>query len=162
MILKMTPKNHTKEWYGFFKLTSIFLIIIAYFYFRDGTDNLFVFYILLGIQFLPTAYLHIMYYFENKGEEYSIERDKIVRIKNNKKKFYSSNDIKKIVICKSASQDGWGIPYTTFETFRIARVYLKDGSDFIITNLLEYELEKPLKILQNVKFERRRGFSFFI
>jgi hypothetical protein len=58
--------------------------------------------------------------------------------------------------------DKWGIPYTAFETFRIARVYLKDGNSFIMTNLLEYDLEKPLSILQGVKFERRKGFSFFI
>jgi hypothetical protein len=31
-----------------------------------------------------------------------------------------------------------------------------------MTNLLEYDLEKPLNILKNVKFERRKGFSFFI
>ena len=58
--------------------------------------------------------------------------------------------------------DQWGIPYSTFESFRIAIVVLTDGNQFILTNLLEYDLEKPLKSLQNVKFERRKGFSYFI
>lgn len=162
MTLKITLKKHIKEWYDFFLMILIFLIIMTFFYLKNGADYLFVFYVGLGIQLIPTAYLHIMYYLENKGEEYCIKKDKIIRIKNQKKEIYNSNDIKRIVICKSASQEGWGIPYTTFETFRLAKVYLKNGNNFIITNLLEYDIEKPLKILQNVKFERRKGFSFFI
>lgn len=162
MTLKMTPKTHIKEWYDFFLQTIIFTLGIIYIAYKYGTDNLFVFYIFLGIQFVPTAYLHIMYYLENKGEEYSIEKNKIIRIKGGKREIYSANDIKRIVICMSASQEGWGIPYTTFETFRLARVYLNDGTVFIITNLLEHDIEKPLRTLQNVKFEKRKGFSFFI
>jgi hypothetical protein len=58
--------------------------------------------------------------------------------------------------------DKWGIPYTTFESFRIARVYLKNGNYFIMTNLLEYDLESSFITLKDVPIERRKGFSFFI
>ena len=162
MKLTITAKNHIREWYDFFLWTVFFILGIIYIIYRDGTDNLFVLYIFLGVQFVPTAYLHIMYYLKNKEEEYSIEKDKIIRIKDGKKVIYNSKDIKKIVICKSASQEGWGIPYTTFETFCLARIYLNNNTFFIMTNLLEYDLEKSLKTLKNVQFERRKGFSFFI
>ena len=73
-----------------------------------------------------------------------------------------ATDISKVVICKSANLDKWGVPYTTFESFRLARVYLKSGQVFILTNLLEHDIEKPLRELQGVKFERRKGLSFFL
>ncbi len=123
---------------------------------------LYPFLVFIIIQFSFTLYLHLFYYLKNRGEEFIIENDRVERIKNGEKQIFYSIDIKKIVICKSANLDKWGIPYSAFESFRCARVYLNDGSNFILTNLLEYNLEKPLRILQGVKFERRRGFSFFI
>ena len=123
---------------------------------------LYPFYVFLAIQFSFTLYLHIVYYLKNKGQEFIIGEERIERIKNEKKEVFHSSDMKKIIICKSANMDKWGIPYTTFESFRVARVYLNDGTNFVMTNLLEYDLEKPLNILKNVKFERRKGFSFFI
>jgi hypothetical protein len=31
-----------------------------------------------------------------------------------------------------------------------------------MTNLLAYDIEKALGILEGIKFERKKGFSFFI
>lgn len=162
MKLKMNYKNHLKEWCDFFQQTLFFIPAIIYLFYKYNGNYLFVFFGFLAIQFMFTAYLHIVYYYKNKNEEFIIDSDKIIRIRNNKSETFFNKDIKVIIICKSATKDGWGAPFTTFETFRLARIFLKDGNHFIITNLLEYDLEIPLRILENVKFERRKGFSFFI
>jgi hypothetical protein len=162
MKLKIKFINHLKNWKEFFLTLIFFSTGMAILYFKNGSGGLFIFMIHLGINFIFTLYLTSIYYLKNRGEEYFIEPDRIIRFKNNKKEVFHSSDINKIVICKSANQDKWGIPYTTFETFRLARIYLTNGEVIILTNLLEYDIEVPLKILENVKFERRKGFSFFI
>lgn len=162
MKLKINFINHIKNWRDFVLQLIIFSAIMIFLYYKNGYSGLFIFLIYLGVDFIFTFYLHIAYYLKNRGEEFLIEHNRIVRIKDNKQEIFYSEDIKKIVICKSANQDKWGIPYTTFETFRLARIFLKNGEVMILTNLLEYDIEEPLKILKNVKFERRKGFSFFI
>jgi hypothetical protein len=162
-ILKINTKSQIQNWYDFILQTLIFIPLYIYLLIRDGYNNAFiVIYVFLFIQFSFTIYLHIKYFLKNKNEEYIIHSDRIIRIKKSKESIFNSSDIKKIVICKSANMDKWGIPYTTFESFRVARIYLNDGTGFILTNLLAYDLEKPLRALQGVKFERRKGFSFFI
>lgn len=161
--IKINFKSQLQNWNDFFLQTIMFIPLCIYLYNKYGDTNGFiVFYVFLTIQFSFTLYLHIVYYLKNKGQEFIIREDRIERIKSGKRELFHSLDINKIVICKSANMDKWGIPYTTFESFRIARVYLNNGTYFIMTNLLEYDLEKPLNILKNVKFERRKGFSFFI
>ena len=160
--IKTNFKSQLKNWRDFMVMSLIFVPVMLYLYYQNGPRGLFIFYIFILIDFVFTAYLSIQYYIKNKGEEFTIYTDKIVKIKNGVSVVYYNTDITKIVICKSANMDSWGIPYTTFETFRIARVYLNNGKNFIMTNALEYDIEKPLSILQEVKFERRKGFSFFI
>ena len=161
--IKINFKSQLQNWNDFFLQVVILIPFAMYSYYKYKIDMvLYPFFVFLIIQFSFTLYVHLVYYLKNKGEEFIIENDSIERTKNGKKQIFYSTDIKKIVICKSANMDKWGIPYTTFESFRIARVYLNDGTNFIMTNLLEYDLEKPLRILQGVVFERRKGFSFFI
>lgn len=163
MKIKINFKSQIRNWYDFFIQTIMFIPLCIYLYNKYGDTNGFiVFYVFLSIQLFFTAYVNIRYYLKNRGEEFIVENDRIERIKANKKEIFLSSEIKKIVICKSANMDKWGISYTTFESFRVARVYLNNGSNFIMTNLLEYDIEKPLSIIKNVKFERRKGFSFFI
>lgn len=160
--IKINFKSQLQNWNDFFLQIIVFLPVYLFTLFKyDGNGFIFLNGFLI-IQFTFTLYVHLSYYLKNRGEEFIIEFDRIERIKNGKRLIFHSIDIKKIVICKSANMDKWGIPYTTFESFRIARVYLNDGTNFILTNLLEYDLEKPLQILQGVKFERRKGFSFFV
>ncbi len=161
--IKINFKSQLQNWNDFFLQTIILVAFASYSYYKYRIEMvLYPFYVFLAIQFSFTLYLHMVYYLKNKGQEFIIGEERIERIKNGKKEVFHSSDMKKIIICKSANMDKWGIPYTTFESFRVARVYLNDGTNFVMTNLLEYDLEKPLNILKNVKFERRKGFSFFI
>jgi hypothetical protein len=163
-LIKLEPniKSLIKNWSPFLKLILIFAVVIIWFYYQNELKGLFIFYIFILIQFLFTAYLSVRYYYLNKGEIFTISNDGITKVKNNISNTYETDDIKKIVICKSANMDARGIPYTTFEEFRLARVYLKNGNNFTMTNILEHDIEQPLSILKDVQFERRKGFSFFI
>ncbi|MBS1535792.1 MAG: hypothetical protein JST78_12000 [Bacteroidetes bacterium] len=154
--------NYTRNWFDFFLLLLFFSIAIILFKYKNQNSGISIFFVLIIINFVFTFYLTIVYSLKNINEEFLIEKDKIIRIKKGVIETFNSADISKIVICKSANQDKWGIPYTTFETFRLAKIYLKSGEIIILTNLLEYDIEKPLKRIENVKFERRKGFSFFI
>lgn len=159
--LKINRKSQLENWKEFIIQISIMIPISIFLLYKYKTAMIFypgcVFY---GIQFMFTSYVYLTYYLKNKGEEYVVSVDKIDRIKDGKIKTYLSSDIKKIIICKSANMDNRGIPLTTFEGFRIAKVCLKDGTFFIMTNLLEYDLEKPLKTIEGVVFERKKGFSY--
>lgn len=161
--IEINFKSQFKNWNGFFLQLAILIPFASYSYYKYKIEMvLYPYYLFIITNFIFTVYLHVAYYTKNRGEKFIIEKHKIERIKNEKKEIFYSSDIKKIVICKSTNMDKWGIPYTTFESFRIAIVYLKSGENFIMTNLLTYDIEKPLSIIENVQFERRRGFSFFI
>ncbi|SHJ10581.1 hypothetical protein [Flavobacterium terrae] len=161
--LKINLKSQLRNWNDFTIQTLILIPFAIYAYHEYKSDKvLYPFYIFSFIQFSFTAYLHLRYYFQNKGEEYIIDSKSITKFKKHTKEVYLNDDIKKIEICKSANMDSLGIPYTTFERFRCARIYLKNGQSFILTNLLEFDLESSLKILKDVEFIRRKGFSFFI
>ena len=161
--IKINFKSQIQNWKDFFLQIVILIPFAIYSYNKYRIDMvLYPFLVFIFIQFSFTLYLHLSYYLMNRGEVFIIENYRIERTKNGEIQIFYSTDIKKIVICKSANMDKWGILYSSFESFRCARVYLNDGSHFIMTNLLEYDLEQPLSILQGVKFERRKGFSFFI
>jgi hypothetical protein len=161
--LKINTKSQLQNWKDFLLQLLILLPISCYSYYKYRIDMvLYPYIIFIFIQFLFTLYLHVVYYLKNYNEEFFIFDNKIEKLKNGNKILFNSFDIKKIVICKSANMDKWGIPYTTFESFRIARVYLKNGNYFIMTNLLEYDLESSFITLKDVPIERRKGLSFFI
>jgi hypothetical protein len=161
--IKINFKSQIQNWNDFFLQIVILIPFVIYSYNKYRIDMvLYPFLVFIFIQFSFTLYLHLSYYLKNRGEVFIIENDRIERIKYGEMQIFYTTDIKKIVNCKSANMDKLGIPYSSFESFRCARVYLNDGSNFIMTNLLEYDLEQSLSILQGVKFERRKGFSFFI
>ena len=163
MKLKINIKSQLKNWNDFFLQIIILTPLACYSYYKyEIAMVLYPFYVFIFIQLFFTIYVHVRYYLTNKGQEFVLKSDRIIIVQEDKEQIFLVSEIKKIVICKSANMDKWGIPYTTFESFRCTRVYLNDGSKFVMTNLLEYDLEKPLHILQGVKFERRKGFSFFI
>lgn len=162
-MLKFNLKSQLQNWYDFFVLVLMLFFGAFYAYYEYRIILvLYPFFFIAFVQFSFTFYLHLTYYVKNKGEAFLIQHDRIERIKNRKTEIFFAEDIAKIVICKSANLDKWGIPYTTFECFRLARVYLKSGQVFILTNLLEHDIEKPLGVLRGVRFERRKGLSFFI
>lgn len=160
--LKPNLKSQFRNWNDFIWQVIILLPFYLYSYYEHGEKPLIVYNIFVLVELIPTAYLSVRYFMENRKQEYVIYENKIVKIQDGLSTSYQASEIKRIVVCKSASKDKGGFPFSTFETFRLARVYLNNGTNFIITNSLEYDIEKPLLILKDVKFERRKGFSFFI
>jgi hypothetical protein len=162
-VLRINRKSLIHNWNDFFYLTILLVFGSIYFILNNENYNgVWVFIVFIGIQFAFTCYLSIKYYNLNKNEVYIIRPDSITLTKYSKTEVFSTQEIKKIVVCKSANMDSFGMPFSTFERFRLVKVYLNNGRILILTNLLEYDIEEPLKILENVKLERRMGFSFFI
>lgn len=162
-ILRINRKSLVHNWNDFFYLTMLSFFASIYFILNNENYNgVWVFIVFLAIQFAFTSYLSIRYFYINKNEVYTIRPDSITLTKYSKAEVFSTLDIKKIVVCKSANMDSFGIPFSTFERFRLVKVYMISGKVLTLTNLLEYDIEEPLKIIKNVKFERRKGFSFFI
>lgn len=116
--------------------------------------------LIFGIFFLvdaiPAIYLHIEYLSKNIGEQYEINSDSIIRYRNNQSQIYYDEDIDKVIIYKSASMDKGGIPFLAVESYCYARIVLKSGDDMIFTRLLYPDIEKAVKKLHGVKFERRK------
>jgi hypothetical protein len=162
-VLRINIKNLIHNWNDFFYLTILLVFGSIYFMLNNENYNgIWVFIVFFLIQFAFTSYLSIKYFYLNKNEVYIIRPDSITLTKYSKTEVFSTQDINKIVVCKSANMDSFGMPFSTFERFRLIKVYINNGRVLILTNLLEYDIEEPLKILENVKLERRMGFSFFI
>jgi hypothetical protein len=156
MILRQTFKNHLNV-LGF-ALTITLILFIIWWYFGFDFD----FWVAGGIFHLcftiPSLYLHLEYAIRNAGEEMTINPDEIIVKKNGKERTYYVADLKEIILHKSASLDKWGMPFTAMEYYHYARIITQSGEEIIITCLLTPKVEKAVRILSKVPFERRKGF----
>jgi hypothetical protein len=156
MILKQTFKNHFNV-LGFALTTALFPFAIWWYYDYD-----FGVLIVTGSYFLlltlPSLYLHFEYAIRNAGEEMIISQDGIIVKKKGKEQTYNTEDLKEIVLHKSASLDKWGMPFTAMEYYHYTRIITQSGEEIIITCLLTPNVEKAVRILSKVPFERRKGF----
>ena len=102
--------------------------------------------------------MHIKYLIKNYNVQIEITDTKIIEIKNNKKFFYLKSDINKVILCKSASLDKGGIPFSAMEFYYYIRIVLKSNEEIIITCLLIDDLDKLLSEFQGIKLERKKRF----
>lgn len=156
MILKQTFKNYFNV-LGF-ALTITLILFIIWWYFNFDFDFLVIGGIFHLCFTLPSLYLHVGYALRNAGEEITINPDEIIVRKHGKERTYHVADLKEIVLHKSASLDKWGMPFTAMEYYHYARIITKSGEEIIITCLLTPKVEKAVRILSKVPFERRKGF----
>jgi hypothetical protein len=154
MILKQTFRNHFNV-LGFTLVITLILFIIWWYLDFDFLVVGGIFHLGLTI---PSFYLHLEYAIRNAGEEITINLDEIIVRKHGKERTYHVADLKEIVLHKSASLDKWGIPFTAMEYYHYARIITKSGEEIIITCLLTPKVEKAVRILNKVSFERRKGF----
>jgi len=116
----------------------------------------FIFGIWWAVDLTPALYLHFEYWLINKGEQFEITSGEVIKNKGNVETRYKSENIKEIVVYKSASMDKGGIPYFAFESYYYARVVLTSGDEFVLTRLLMPKLEEVIKHLTGVKFVRKK------
>lgn len=158
MILKQSLKNHIVV-SGFTWIITIILLGV-WRYLNYDPDFLLIgglFHLLFTI---PALYLHIEYSIRNAGEEIEIAHNEIIVKKNGQEHKYSSSDLAKITVYKSASLDRGGIPFSSMEYYRYARIIAKSGEEIIITCLMTLDIEEALKHLTGVPYERKKGLAF--
>lgn len=148
-----------------FSITTIFICLIAAYFL-----NLKTFGVVYGLSVylvfcLPSFYVHIIYYLENRCQTILIDVDEVTLIQNGNEIIkYNSTELLKVIIYKPATLDkeSYGLQFTPFESYNYARIIPIKGKEIVFTCLLLPDVEKAVKIIKGVTFERRKGLFFTI
>lgn len=143
-------------------ITILTIIVVSYYYINDILDeNLkfgFIFFTL--INFLPVIYLHLEYYFYNRG--------KILEIDPNQKIFsltyesseieqFSFNEIAKVVLYMPphfhSNKLFLRIP---FDNYHYAKFYTTNGNEIIITSLMVPKIEDIVFLIKGITVEKKK------
>lgn len=175
--LKITEQN---QWIALTSLLifAIFILIGLIWLILKDSDALLIESMLIvcsigfSLNALPVLYLHRQYFQVNKGEEYVIEEDKIIRWKMGKREEFLAKDISKIVIRKPMSMEKGGMPILGIESYYCVDVYLKaemyddltldrlNKPELTLTCFLSPKIDYEARKLKNVRFERiKSGFN---
>lgn len=155
MILKITGANHFKVLS--FYLAGTLLMVVVLFFLRFEKSFLISFGGFWTLLTILVSYLHIEYYLENRGQCIVILDNRIeIESRNEKKRSYRFEDLKKIVLYKSASLDKGGMPILPMEFYHYARIVPKEGADIIITCLMISDVEEAVKKIRFVSYDRRK------
>ena len=153
--LRFSFRNHYAALASVPFFAVFFTIVVVWFEFDKS--------IILGatiwfsLNAIPTLYLHIEYWLENKSEEYEVHFDELIRHKNGETTTYKVSDIERIKVYLSpALYRGSNLHFLGIEAYHYARVHLKSGEELIITCLLTPKVEKALRELRGVKIERKK------
>ena len=154
-ILQVTIFNHFASLLSLLIATFLFIGILSYLRFEPDAIKIFV--IFFFIDAVPALYLHIEYWLKNKGEEYEIRDNEIILRKHGKEKCYKNQDIEKIIIYLSPSlYKNSNFHLLAIESYHYARIKLKTGEEIVLTCLLAPRMDKELKHMRGVLFERRK------
>jgi hypothetical protein len=155
MTLRITPGNHLKLMV--FNIIGTVLMIVALYFFRFDQNMMKIFLIIWLIYTVPALYLHLEYYFKNRGQELKILDSEIVfQDRNGKEKTYKPQDLEKAILYKSASLDRGGLQLSAIESYHYARIIPKEGEEIIITCLMTPNVEEALKQIRWVPYERKK------
>ncbi len=160
--MKKYSFNFRNHFNPLFSLLILLIMMIPVFYWFNFEQYILVIgSIIFLINFLPALYLHLQYWYENRGEEYAVTENEIIRYTENQKEVFKTEDIVKCIIYKSASIDpGSWITLYAIEEYHYARLLLRTGDELIITCLLMPKMDQVLGQLKGVQFERKkRGFN---
>jgi hypothetical protein len=155
MTLRITPGNHLKLMV--FHIIGTTLMIITLYFFRFDQGMMRIFLIIWLVYTIPALYLHLEYYFKNRGQQLKILDSEIVfQDRNGDEKSYKPQDLQKIVLYKSASLDKGGLQLSAIESYHYARIIPKQGKEIILTCLMAPDVEKAVKQIRWVSYERKK------
>lgn len=133
------------------------MMFLALLWLHPNKDLTVIFIIIWIIYSLPAFYLHIEYYYYNRGEKYRIVGDKLTQYKNGKERCIGSNDIELITVYLAPNLYlNSSLRYLPIESYYYAKVKLKNKSEIILTCLLTPKLEKVLNQLEGVVIKREK------
>lgn len=155
MIFRITINNHLKALK--FHIIGTVIMVIALYFLRWDQDAIMIFSFFWLAYFIPAIYLHSEYYLKNYGERLEIlENEIIFHDRDGKVRKYGNQDLKKIILYKSASLDKGGIPLTPIESYHYARIIPKQGDEIILTCLMASNVEEAIKQIKWVPYERKK------
>ncbi len=155
MAYKINFVNHWKA-LNFFIVSSILILLGCALIDWNSEAVLFVliFYTILS---LPSFYLHLEYYLQNRDQRLEIlENEVILHKRNGQVRRYQNQELQKIILYKSASLDRGGIPLTPLDSYHYARIIPKQGEEIIMTCLMSADVEKAVKQIRWVPYERKK------
>lgn len=154
-ILSITVRNHLAALQSLLFLAAILFVILYLFDFDRGMTIAFVFG--LGLDAITSLYLHFEYLAKNKGEEYEVRDTELIRWKNGGETIYKNDEIEKIIVYLSpALYKNSNFHFLAIEGYHYAVVKLKTGEELILTCLLAPRIDKSLKQMRGVLFEKRK------
>lgn len=133
-ILKITGKRQLKALFYFILGLAFCLGVGFYFKFEEGYFVIFV--PLFIFTELPALFLHIEYLKRNRGEEYELCDNRIIKHKDELETVYHSEEIKNITVYVSPNYYRNDIYFTGFENYHFARIILNTGEILYLTSLL--------------------------
>ena len=154
-ILKISFRN-------FFSLhlSTLILMLIGIsilYYLRFDIYFLQVFLVVWTLDLLPASYLHVIYLSKNRNEEYEVRDTELIKRKGGEITVYKNSEIEKIIIYLSpALYKNSNFHILAIEGYHYAVVKLKTGEELILTCLLSPRLDKSLKQMKGVLFEKRK------
>ena len=97
--LKISMRNHLNAAASipFFIVVSMLMVYL----FGASKATFIGLAIWLGINIIPTIFLHIEYYLKNKGERYELKFDELIRYKDEMREVYKVSDIEYIEVFMS-------------------------------------------------------------
>tara|TARA_B110000977_G_scaffold150324_1_gene190616 strand:- start:8 stop:514 length:507 start_codon:yes stop_codon:yes gene_type:complete len=141
-------------------LPTIILILVGIgvlYYLRFDKYFVQVFVVVWVLDLLPALYLHLTYLSKNKGEEYEVRDTELIRRKGGEETIYKNDEIEKIIIYLSpALYKNSNLHLLAIEGYSYAVVKLKTGEELILTCLLAPRIDKSLKQMRGVLFEKRK------
>jgi hypothetical protein len=155
--MAITVRNHIGALQSLLIVSVMFIGILIWFQF--SIDAVIGVSILWGIDAITSLYLHLEYLSHNKGDEYEVRGNELIRRKDGKETIYKNDEIEKVIVYLSpALYKNSNFHFLSIEGYHYAVVKLKSGDKLIITCLLTPRVDKSLKQLKGVLFEKRRRF----
>jgi 5-bromo-4-chloroindolyl phosphate hydrolysis protein len=153
--LAITGRNHIGALQSLLIVSVMFIGILIWFQF--SIDAVIGVSILWGIDAITSLYLHFEYMAKNKGEEYEVRDTELIKWKDGEETVYKNNEIEKIIVYLSpALNKNSNFHLLAIEGYHYAVVKLKTGEELILTCLLAPRIDKSLKQMRGVLFEKRK------
>ena len=150
---QITFLKHFKHIRYYILFSLVLSTIILYDWLNPITNirYIYIVYIILGVISIITIYLHLEYYFANRGVILYIKnkQGELIYYKNGHEEILIPSIIKRIEIHQSRLYKKNGGMFPT-DNYRFYKIVLKDGRKIIITSLLcsnlNYVIEGKMKV----------------
>lgn len=134
--------------------TALMIIVLAFLRFDTGMMK--IFFIIWSIYTIPALYLHLEYYFQNRGQQLTIlDEELIYKSRNGAERQFRFGELQKIILYKSASLDKRGLQLSAIESYHYAKIIPKHGEEIIITCLMAPNVEEVLRQIKLGQYERK-------